>query len=330
MSTVWNWAGAKWWKFDFHSHTPASEDYGKGHDQAQYRQISHKDWLLNYMRQGIDCIAVTDHNSGAWIDPLKQALQELASEGHTDYRPFYLFPGVEINVQGNIHILAIFDADKTTSDIDSLLGAVKYRATKGKSDGCSECSAVDVIGEIVKSGGLAIPAHVDQENGLFTITGNTLEQILANKNIFAIEVMDFAQTKPQLYINKNLNWSEVLGTDSHHPSGIAGQQYPGSCFTWVKMSKPSYDGLRLALIDGALSLKRSDQFPGNPNSYGDLTIENIIVDNAKYLGRGQSFFCQLSPWLNTIIGGRGTGKSTTLEFLRIALKIGRASCRERV
>ena len=63
-----------------------------------YKQISHKDWLLNYMRQGIDCVAVTDHNSGAWIDPLKQALQELAFEGHEDYRPLYLFPGVEISL----------------------------------------------------------------------------------------------------------------------------------------------------------------------------------------------------------------------------------------
>lgn len=321
MSTEWNWAGAKWWKFDFHNHTPASDDFGKGPDQAQHKQISHKDWLLNYMRKGIDCVAVTDHNSGAWIDPLRQALQELASESHPDYRPLYLFPGVEITVQGNIHILAIFGTDKTTSDIDSLLGAVRYRATKGKSDGCSECSAVEVIDEIAKSGGLAIPAHVDQTNGLFAIcTGNTLEQILDNKNVFAMEVVDLAQAKPQLYIGKKLNWAEVLGTDSHHPSGIAGQRYPGSHFTWVKMSEPSYEGLRLALIDGALSLKRSDSFTGDPNSHGPLIIESIVVDNAKYLGRGQPLSCLLNPWLNTIIGGRGTGKSTSLEFLRIALK----------
>ena len=45
-----------------------------------------------------------------------------------------------------------------------------------------------------------------------------------------------------------------------------------------------------------------------------------MVENAKYLGRGKSFTCQLNPWLNTIIGGRGSGKSTSLEFLRIALK----------
>ena len=321
MSAAWDWASAKWWKFDFHNHTPASDDYGKGPDQAQHKQISHKDWLLNYMRQGIDCVAVTDHNSGAWIDPLKQALQELASEGHPDYRPLYLFPGVEITVQGNIHNLAIFGTDKTTSDIDSLLGAVRYRATKGRSDGCSECSAVEVIDEIARSGGLAIPAHVDQANGLFTVcSGNTLEQVLDNKSVFAMEVTDLAQAKPQLYIGKNLNWAEVLGTDSHHPSGTGGQRYPGSHFTWVKMSEPSYDGLRLALIDGALSLKRSDRFTGDPNTHGQLAIESIVVDDAKYLGRGQSFSCQLNPWLNTIIGGRGTGKSTSLEFLRIALK----------
>lgn len=316
-----NWIGSRWWKFDFHNHTPVSDDYGKGPDQAQHKQISHKDWLLNYMRKGIDCVAVTDHNSGAWIDPLKQAVLELSSEGHPDYRPLYLFPGVEITVQGNIHILAIFGIDKTTSDIDSLLGAVRYRATKGRSDGCSECSAVEVIDEIARSGGLAIPAHVDQASGLFTVySGNTLEQVLDNTNVFAMEVTDLEHAKPQLYIGKNLDWAEVLGTDSHHPSGSEGQRYPGSHFTWVKMSEPSYDGLRLALIDGALSLKRSDCFTGDPNTHGQLAIESIVVDDAKFLGRGQSFSCQLNPWLNTIIGGRGTGKSTSLEFLRIVLK----------
>jgi hypothetical protein len=321
MSMGWDWVSAKWWKFDFHNHTPMSDDYGKGTNQAQYKQISTKDWLLNYMRAEIDCVAVTDHNSGTWIDPLKQALEELATETHPEYRPLYLFPGVEMTVQGNIHILAIFPCDKTTSDLDSLLGAVKYRATKGRSDGCSECSAVEVIDEIIQSGGLAIPAHVDQASGLFTVcSGNTLEQVLDHKGIIAMEVIDYSKAKPQSYTNKKLSWSEVLGTDSHHPTGAAGQSYPGSHFTWVKMSEPSFDGLRLALIDGGLSLKRSDRFTGDPNTHGQLAIESIKVDDAKYLGRGSSFVCEFNPWLNTIIGGRGTGKSTVLEFLRISLK----------
>lgn len=321
METNWNWASAKWWRFDFHSHTPASDDYGKGVEQATYRQISPEEWLLNYMRKGIDCVAVTDHNSGVWIDPLKHALQYLASQQHPDYRPLYLFPGVEISVQGGIHILAIFDRNKTTADIDFLLGAINYHGIRGKSDACTMRSASDVIDEITRLGGFAIPAHVDQVKGLFEeFSGTTLNQVLRNKNVFAMEMVDTTYEKPALYIDGKFNWSEVLGTDSHHPEGSEGDCYPGSRFTWVKMSEPSYDGLRLALIDGALSLKRSDQYTEDPNTYGSIVIENIVVDNAKYLGKEQSFSCQLNPWLNTIIGGRGTGKSTALEFLRIALE----------
>lgn len=322
MPAAWDWSGAKWWKFDFHNHTPASEDYGKGPDQARLKGTTPKDWLLGYMRQKIDCVAVTDHNSGAWVDSLKQALHELEAEGHAEYRPLYLFPGVELTVQGNIHILAIFGPDKTTSDIDSLLGAVGYTATKGKSDGCSQRSAVEVIDTIVGNfGGLAIPAHVDQPSGLFTtFTGNTLDQVLANDGIIAMEITDYAHTKPALYSSKKLNWSEILGTDSHHPSGTGGLRYPGSHFTWVKMSTPSYDGLRLALIDGHISIKRSDQFTGDPNAHGQIAVDSIVVDNAKYLGRGKPLLCKLNPWLNTVVGGRGTGKSTLLEFARIALK----------
>lgn len=315
-----NHIGSKWWKFDFHNHTPTSDDYGKGINQEQLKNITPKEWLLNYMRQGIDCVAVTDHNSGAWIDPLKVALEELKVESHTEYRPLTLFPGVEITVQGNIHILAIFDSSKSTSDIDSLLGAVKYRATKGKSDGCTDCSATEVVDEIVASNGIAIPAHVDQPSGLFTVfSGNTLNQVLSNPHILAMEVVNTNYDKPALYTNAKTDWAEVIGSDSHHPTGEPGHCFPGSNFTWVKMSKPTINGLRLALIDGAMSLKRSDTYNLDPNSHAKLTIERIVVDDARYLGRGNSFEIRLSPWLNTIIGGRGTGKSTSLEFIRNAL-----------
>ena len=319
MNNTWNWKGARWWKFDFHSHTPASSDFGKGVALSSHQEISYKDWLISYMKQGVDCVAITDHNSGAGIDPLKKALSELRKEGNEFYRDIILFPGVELSVQGNIHILAIFGRDKTSSDIDSLIGAVKYRGTKGKSDGCSECSASEVIDEITKQGGLAIPAHVDQEKGLFTLAGATLEQVLENKNIIAMEVVDISKDKPQLYIDKKLTWSEVLGSDSHHLSGSCNQHYPGSHFTWVKMSKPCLEGLRLALIDGDLSLKRSDCNTEDPNDYAGICIENIQIQKAKYLGMNKIFSCELNPWLNSIIGGRGTGKSTILEFLRIAL-----------
>jgi len=36
--------GAKWWKFDFHNHTPASNDFGKG--DATHKAITPENWLL--------------------------------------------------------------------------------------------------------------------------------------------------------------------------------------------------------------------------------------------------------------------------------------------
>ena len=55
--------GARWWKFDFHTHTPASDFKDP---------VTHESWLKAFMKKEIHCVAITDHNSGGWIDDLKQ------------------------------------------------------------------------------------------------------------------------------------------------------------------------------------------------------------------------------------------------------------------
>ena len=317
----WNWNGARWWKCDFHTHTPASNDYGKGQNQATLQARSPKEWLLDYMRAGVDCVAITDHNTGAWIDPVKTALDELKSESPEGFRPLHVFPGVEISVSGGVHLLAILACEGSTSDIDSLLGAVGFPSEqKGSGKAVTRRSFVEVVEAIVETGGIAIPAHVDGFHGLFELQGNTLEQALDCNGIFAMELIDPAYQKPQLYADKKLGWTEILGADAHHPSGNAEQQFPGSHFTWVKMGIPTIEGLRLALLDGALSVRRSDQGTDDPNEHAPLVLDSIKVSQARYMGRSQVFTIGLNPWFNGIIGGRGTGKSTVVESLRIALR----------
>jgi len=318
--TDWKWKGSRWWKFDFHTHTPASEDYGKGHDQNELKNRAPQEWLLDYMRAGIDCVAITDHNSGAWIDTLKEALVKLNDEQPEGYRPLHLFPGVEISVNSGVHLLAILSCNQTKSDIDSLLGAAGFSGTKGLSDAVTNKSFIDVVKAVVSAGGIAIPAHMDENNGLFQLPGTTLQQALECKDIFAGEIVDSACSKPQAYINKKLCWTEIIGSDAHHPRGFPGENYPGSRYTWIKMASPSLEGLRLALLDGSLSVRRSDQGRKNPNEHAPLALESIEISQARYLGRSQPFVIQLNPWLNAVIGGRGTGKSTIVEFLRIALR----------
>ena len=314
------WSGARWWKFDLHTHTPASNDYGKGPEYERLKQLTPRDWLLDYMQAEIDCVAITDHNTGAWIDQVKDELHLMENNHPQGFRPLYLFPGVEISVNGGIHLLAIFDRDKTKSDIDSLLGSVGYKSEKGTSDSDTNRSLTDVIREIVSAGGIPIPAHVDNQKGLFKLSGNSLTQALNNKSIFAVELTDPNYVKPQGYTDQKISWTEVLGSDSHHPSDVSDTKYPGSHFTWIKMGTPSIEGLRLALLDDSFSVIRSDSQTENPNVFAEMTLESMEVSQARYLGRSETFNVRFNPWLNSIIGGRGTGKSTLVEFLRTAMR----------
>ena len=318
----WRYPGSRWWKFDFHTHTPASADYGKGADQASLRRITPEDWLLGFMRAGVDCVAVTDHNSGAWIDRLQSALSNLEEERHDEFRPLYLFPGVEVTANGNIHVLAVFDINKDSSDIDKLLGDVGYRGAPGSSDRAAEEASIGVVEAIRKAGAIPVLAHVDGPSGAWQLPGNTLGPLLDTDGLFAIEVVDRDSDRPGVYIQRGLSWAEVLGSDSHHPAGGTGDRFPGSHYTWVKMAEPSLEGLRLALLDGeGFSIRRSDSpEPFSPQSLPTHHIESIEIADARFMGRGQSTKLSFSPWLNALVGGRGTGKSTVVHALRLSAR----------
>ena len=320
MEREWSYPGSRWWKFDFHSHTPASADYGKGPDRASLRRITPEDWLRGFMRAGVDCVAITDHNSGEWIDELKSALGRLEQEQPGEFRPLYLFPGVEITANGNIHVLAMFDIDKSSSEIDRLLGDVGYRGDPGASERAADEAPIGVVEAICKAGGVPVLAHVDGPSGAWQLPGNTLRPLLDCDGLFAMEVVAPGAEPPDLFRQRRLAWAEVLGSDSHHPGGGGGDRFPGSHYTWVKMKEPTLEGLRLALLDGkGFSIRRSDDSESfDPFALPVHCIEEIEIKDARYMGRGQSARLAFSPWLNALVGGRGAGKSTVLHALRLA------------
>ena len=329
----WRYPGARWWKFDFHTHTPMSVDYGKGPKQSALKLLEPKEWLLGFMRAGVDCVAVTDHNTGDWIDLLKEELNELEAVQHPEFRPLHLFPGVELSVNGGFHLLAIFDTDNMTSDIDSLIGAVDYDGSKGDSNGVTRKSPAEVVDVVLNRGGIPIPAHANSYKGLLRPTSegsrrtaldaNTIGQVLNIPDILAMEVTVADFKKPELYLQRKLTWAEVLGSDSHHPHGGTEDRFPGSHYTWVKMAKPSLEGLRLALLDGGgFSIRRSDESEAfDPFALPNHYVESIDIVEARYMGRGPlSAKLDFNPWLNALVGGRGTGKSTVIHALRLVAR----------
>lgn len=309
-----NYHGAKWWKVDFHTHTPISIDYGKGPQQDILKRRTPREWLLDYMSNEIDCVAVTDHNSGEWIDPLKEEISIMREENIEGFREIIIFPGVEISVHGNIHLLAIFDPSKSSRDISNLLSRCQYDGTYGDSDDCTNKSFNEVVEVIHQMKGIAIPAHVDIPRGLFIEQeGNTLKKCLSSKGLLAIQVCDPQFTMPQVYNDMKLNFTKIAGSDSHHPETV------GTSYTWVKMELPNLEALRLALHDGEDGIIRYNESTGNPNDvHNRFYIESVEISNGAKAGRGKNpLKINLSPWLNTIIGGRGSGKSSLIEYMRL-------------
>lgn len=307
--------GAKWWKFDVHAHSPASRCW-RGPPPATFTPA---DWLLSQMRAGLDCVAVTDHNSGDWIDDIKEAGERLAVEQPEGYRQLTVFPGVEISVNGGVHLLALFDPAESTQRITRVLCEIGFHGEFGETEACCDKPFHDVVAAVVQNGGVAIPAHVLDENGWFTVQGRpgqgpTLERSLASRGLLAIETTAPSSDTPELYRKSGLRLAEVVGSDSHRP-GDAGRKS-----TWVKMEKPSISALQLALHDGADGILRGDAHPDDPNSLRDrLFVSGIVVKNAAKAGRGEPLEVRFSPWLTSIIGGRGAGKSSIVHFLRHAL-----------
>ena len=332
---TWPFPGARWWRFDFHTHTPASRDtdwFRLGLD------LSPRDWLLKYMEAGLDCVLVTDHNSGDWVDALKAAyanLEQEADEGRAPagFRSLTLFPGVEISVSGGFHLLAIFDPSATTRTIRDLLAVVEYWGTPGDSDAVTNKSPTEVIAQVLKAGGIPTPAHADRpedqgNKGLLALKGdgsgasrmdaNTIRGVLDKEFLLAVEWEDMARDFPECVRHHERRLARVLGSDCHNFRGTA---VPGSRYTWVKMARPTLEGLRLALLDGnGVSIRRSDEGRFDPYRTPEYCITAIEVEGARFMGNGEVERLEFSPYYNALIGGRGTGKSTIVHAMRLALR----------
>lgn len=105
--------GLAFQRFDLHVHTPGSEDFAD-------RDVTAEQVVTEALKKGLRGIAVTDHNTGEWVDAVKNA-----AEG-TD---LVVFPGAEIYCTGGksgIHVLALLDPAKGTKHINALLAALEF------------------------------------------------------------------------------------------------------------------------------------------------------------------------------------------------------------
>lgn len=309
MRKEWPWPGSRWWKCDLHLHTPESYDF------EDRETVTPEQWVAAALDKGLEVVAVTDHNTGKHIPKVVQAAAD---------QDLHVFPGVEITANGGAHLLTLFDIGRGEDAVTMLLSPCGISDQQmGRQEACASCSFEDAMVHAASRGGLNIAAHVDGEDGFLKLfaPGQSAQRILRSEHLHAVEVKLEDPALLGYLDNSKTGYDRPLGplprltfSDAHGLSQI------GRRYTWIKMTRPSLEGLRLALEDGESSVKPSTTETGDPNVHAALVLESIEIASARFMGRDSPFQVSFNPWLNAIVGGRGTGKSSLVEFLRIALR----------
>jgi DNA repair ATPase RecN len=325
MSASWSWPGSRWWRVDLHTHSPASYDFMPDADRNAKNWTA---WVSAEKGAGLDAVAVTDHNTPDAISFIQTAA---VAQGLS------IFPGVEVTV-GGIHLLCLFDPTCTRDHVVALLSKLGIEPIDfGKQDVSSSKSIIEAIELANAMGAVVLAPHVNGPKGLLTMPpGQDRLRALKAPGLIAVELCplpldptgwsDPTGLDIQSWLDgtkaEGRRLAKVFSSDSH------AFDEAGRRFTWIKMTRPDVEGLRLALLDGSESLKlKKKEDPGDPNRHADCVIESITVRQAKYMGRWKDpddppnpLTVAFNPWLNALIGGRGTGKSTLVDFLRITLR----------
>jgi ABC-type dipeptide/oligopeptide/nickel transport system ATPase component len=96
--------------------------------------------------------------------------------------------------------------------------------------------------------------------------------------------------------------------ENENPDNFVGKRY-----CWIKMSDPSVEALRQAFLDPESRISLDHEPPRVTHAH----VRKIQVAGTRFL---QDQAMHLSPNLNCLIGGRGSGKSMLFESIRLGLR----------
>ncbi len=316
MSASWNWPGSRWWRVDLHTHSPASHDFKPEADRIA---MDWSAWVLAAKSAGLHAVALTDHNTAQGVDAIRQAAAAVPGAP-------VILPGVEITANDGTHLLIVLDSGCMQQHVEEILGLARIPVDqRGTPTARSPLSVEQILHLECERGVIFLGAHVNGPAGLLEHDGQQRLAELRHPRLAAVEVDPARAFDPTWLDGSRRDIARVIPqiwcSDSHRFDDA------GRRFTWVKMTRPDAEGLRLALLDGVGSLQPAKRAnPDDPNKHADFAIESITVRQAKYMGRWKEpnppgpLTVNFNPWLNVLIGSRGTGKSTLVDLCRTTLR----------
>ena len=321
--------GAHFHRCDFQVHTPRDLNWHvhKAHSEEERRNYS-TNFIKACREKGLNAVAITDHHDLGFFPFIQAASRnEVDQNGHIvdENARIKVFPGMELTLAVPCQALLIFDENlplDCLSTIPVALGISTNGSHEPKHlpttrlDRFKElqhiCAVLDAQ-EKLRGRYILLPNVND--GGQFSImrtgfvgeyrtmpcVGGYLDHGVESIGHGTRKILD---GKVDAYDFKGLGLFPT--SDNRHDNfSLLGRNT-----AWVKWSEPTAEALRQACL--ARRTRILHEAPRTPNVF----IGRIQISNCKFLG-------PLDLWFNSqfscLIGGRGTGKSTVLEYVRWAL-----------
>lgn len=265
------------------------------------------------LKHEIQVVGIADHGCVDGADALRKALEA---------KGIIVFPGFEIASTEKVHMVCLYPAGTATATLNQYLGSLGLPAGSHKT-APSSLGCLAIAEQILKQGGFWYAAHITGANGLLRLNqdGGGLTHIwTSSDSVLAAQIPGDIASIPEaeiqkILLNKNAQYKRdrpialLNSKDVRHPDDLDNER---TC-SWVKMTSPTLEALQLACRDSESRVRLSHEV--NPTYFS--RIETIIVKRG-YL---EDLELDLSPNLNAVVGGRGTGKSTLIEAIRYALQL---------
>ena len=332
-----------WFKSDLQMQTPGdSINWLKddpccidGNSSAEDVIKSVDDYLRRCHEVELEIIGITDHNFIGRIYLQKLIERNGIIAGELDRKPIVIFPGFEIEIsQGiGVHFLCLFDPSTPLQVIDDIVTTLGLPSTRRVESNrvIPSNKTFDELLRIVQEdphhNGIVIAAHPLSESGILNdrfLTEHFQQYILKDPRLLAIEI-------PRPLNSLSAGWRRLLksGNDCHpdwrreHPIATvmssdcyslneSDKGYIGKRHSWIRMSDFTIEGLRQSMRDHHSRILLQEECPDNSKNFGHIT--SLKIENVAFLEDKEIHF---SPNFNCIIGGRGSGKSSILEYIRL-------------
>lgn len=323
--------GATWRLCDFQIHTPRDNDWSGspqlegGDENAEDRRHEWADeFVSECLEREIGAIAITDHHDATMIEYVTAAI----SRSDLAKAKLWLFPGMEITCDDSVQCIILFDQG-TDPEVVNLLFGVMPNIVKPDSATKSAPQAIPcgndlshLLNAVSNDSQLSVKSIVlphASDDGYKTVIRKGFHSRFAELEVdgFYIE-KDLAKSNPKkidLVYGKSKEWGTrrrgIVSTGDNRNSSYS-QLAKNPC--WIRLGEPTAEAIRQAVLaDQARIAYAPPSMPAQ--RVLELRVSSTLT--------GEDFEVSFNDGFNALIGGRGSGKSTILEYLRFGL--GRSS-----